>query len=67
MRAVRELSDALNCKLDTETLKILVELCDLGVAPDALAKAVLDLREARAKAEAATEKKKDKNKAFLLN
>jgi hypothetical protein len=45
---VRELAELLKVSLDSETLRVLVELCELGVAPDALAQIVVDLKEEKA-------------------
>ena len=58
MRAVKELSDLMNCQLDTETLNILVELCELGIDPSSLARVVIDLREEQAKEKKSKEKKR---------
>jgi len=62
VRTVRELSDILNCGLDTETLKLLVELCELGVNPNDLASIVVDLREERARLERTGRKTKETEK-----
>ena len=53
-RAVRDLSDMLGCDLDDETLKLLMELLDLGVEPQPLARIVLELREQKHRADFAT-------------
>jgi hypothetical protein len=54
LRVVRELSDTLGCGLDDETLRILMELLDLGVEPQALARIVLELKDQQWRAENAT-------------
>jgi len=46
---VRELSDLLKTNLDSETIRILVDLCELGVDPEVLAQVVVDLKEDKAK------------------
>lgn len=61
LRVVKELSDMLNCQLDSEQLKILVELLELGISPQALALTVRDLREQKNLSEA-RELKKEKQK-----
>lgn len=39
-----ELSCLLNCDVDKETLRILIQLCEQGVNPEALARVVRELR-----------------------
>jgi len=51
MRAIRELADLLRTNLDSETIRILVQLCEHGVDPDLLAQMVIDLRHDKAKRE----------------
>ena len=41
---VKELADSLNCELDMDTLKVLVELLELGLTPEVLARTVKDLQ-----------------------
>ena len=55
--AVRELSDLLQTGLDSETLRVLVQLCEQGVDPDALAQVVVDLRDDKAKRASAQARK----------
>ena len=54
---MRELSDLLKTNLDSETLRILVQLCEQGVDPDALAQVVVDLREDKARRASALARK----------
>ena len=42
--AVKEISELLNTGLDDETLKICVQLIEVGINPEALATVVLELR-----------------------
>jgi hypothetical protein len=42
----------LKTNLDSETLRILVELCEQGIDPDALAQVVVDLRHEKQRREA---------------
>jgi len=65
MRAVKELSDLMNCQLDSETLKVLVELCELGIDPTSLARVVIELREEQAKLEAKQRKSRGRNPVEL--
>lgn len=44
MRLVLELSDRLECDLDLDTLRTLVELCELGVNTEGLANVVVDIK-----------------------
>lgn len=43
VHAVKDLSDRLECDLDEDTLKVLVELLELGLQPEPLARVVRDL------------------------
>jgi hypothetical protein len=47
MRAVVELSNLLNCGLDAEALKIIVELCEFGVPPESISKLIVNIQEER--------------------
>ena len=47
---MQRLSDALGTGLDAKTLRIVVELCELGVNPEAVAEAVLFVREKKERA-----------------
>ena len=53
LRAARELSDILGCGLDDTTLKLLMELLELGIQPHALARVVTDLKEQKQRADVA--------------
>jgi hypothetical protein len=52
MRIVAQLSGELKCSLDEETLKLIVELLELGIHPNALANLVNNVREDKARKEA---------------
>ena len=44
MDALMEISKILNTGLDTETLAVCVELCELGINPEAIATVIKEIR-----------------------
>lgn len=53
MKLIRELSSLLDTGLDDISLKIIVELIELGVDPEALVKVVIQLKNQKAQREKA--------------
>ena len=67
LRAARDLSNMLGCDLDDTTLSIITELLEVGVEPLALARVVQDLKEQKARADAAAGARKPVNKTQWIS